>query len=290
MNEKIREEGGLAMNRIIVCFLIGIVGVLTMGSVTLAADEEVSEDEIAEIIQYIESDEVNKEFIGLQSFQVANICLDQIKRVNSINNCMVSQYQSNGSISASYSDVWQYLVPIEDGLNRCVITLIRNDEGFECVGAAYGDASNSAFVKYTVTLDDISSILQNAGVSPQSIIHEDFLICYMYRSVFYYFVTEDGEFLIPYSDLRDEEDQPILVNGRIYSAEEIINELDSLGIEQINEGEPVYGGITKRTAAQKEESTNHVVLKSNYVLLSLILIGLLVFLFYVIVLQKKHPL
>ena len=103
-------------------------------------------------------------------------------------------------------------------------------------------------------------------------------------------MTEDGEFLIPYSDLRDEEDQPILVNGRIYSAEEIINELDSLGIEQINEGEPVYGGITKRTAVQKEESTNHVVLKSNYVLLSLILIGLLVFLFYVIVLQKKHPL
>ena len=243
--------------KIVSILLAGVMCLAGAGNATATDKPEDYEDDIRAIVSYIASDNVNKEFVGLSNFQPDSILTGKIKWVNSLKNNMVAQYRAGGSITSCYSDLWQYLVPVQDGNTLCVLTLIKNGNGVEYVGSLDGPANSAGMGKYLVSQDDIDWILQNAGINRQSIIREDFLMCYMYRTLFYFFETAEGEFLIPYSDLRDTNGTPALTNGSIYSANDLVGILEMLEIEGLNEDDTYYFGepVLKRASENAAEGT-----------------------------------
>ncbi len=267
--------------KILSILLAGIICLFGAKNVTFADEPDENEDEVRTIVAYIASDSVDKEFVGLNNFQPEHVMTGKIKRVNSLKNNMVTQYREGGSIASCYSDLWQYLVPIQNGNTLCVITLIENGNEVEYVGSLDGPADSVGMGKYLVSQEDINGILQNAGISRQSIIREDFLMCYMYRTLFYFFETSEGEFLIPFSDLRDTNGTPALSNGSIYAAKDLVDMLEMFGIECIDEEETYYFGepVLKRNSenafggAQEKASKKTRILLVSGGILALLLFG-----------------
>ena len=65
---------------------------------------------------------------------------------------------------------------------------------------------------------------------------------YMYRTLFYAFTTADGEFMIPFSDLWIGDREYVFESGRIYPIRDVMNTLETLGLELLPGEESPYGG------------------------------------------------
>ena len=213
---------------------------------TARAEESPVNDDVQQILEFLENgsgDPGFMSFIGIDNYNSENVEIAKIKLVNAVKNNICTQYQSAGTFQAWNSDLWQYIVPVDIGNSVCALTFRKIGTGVEFAGSVVIERGNPSLGWYLVDDAEIGQILQTSGINRNSILSEQFMMAYMYRTLFYAFTTEQGEFLIPFSTFTDEENCPVFENGRIYTVDEVVGILDDFGLEGGTGNETFYGGI-----------------------------------------------
>ena len=208
------------------------------------------DENIDEVMDYlIEQGEITK-WISETEIRPEDVLTDKIKLVSRTFNDLCNLYRkSGGTVQSWVSGVWEYKVPVEKDGTYYILSILKKEDGLECVEATVNVAADSPMLeKYLIGDEEIDKILTHNGFRRQDVLTGEWMYSYMYRTLFYVFTidfTEQNERVIPFSDLwiGDRSDSVnLLDSGRVYKPEEIVEALETLGREQRTDAEILYGG------------------------------------------------
>lgn len=215
----------------------------------------VDDTETEMILEYCSDNETSLRVLGIDDYQPGNVLVEKTKLVNLVKADLITQYKESGTIQSWKSDLWHYKVIVEKENLFYILSLLKKDESVELIEATVDvSADDPILQKYFVGNDEIERILRENGVDRQSILSEEWMLAQMYRTLFFAFTTETGEFLIPYTDMWGGDNQPILENGRVYTPEEVVEALAVLEMEGINSDEQLYGGVGRVESVRASEN------------------------------------
>ena len=236
----------------------------------------VSRDDVELILDYLETAECNTSLLIDAEYRPEYVKTDMIKRVNLMTGNFITEYRENSTYKSWMGDIWQYKVPVESEESLTVITLIKTEDGMMFVESVTGEKDSPTLQKFVTDESKIEKILQDNGFSKQNILSENYLIAYMCRTLFYAFTTEQGEFVLPFSDLLDEENKPVFVEGKVYTPEEAVDYLEKFQCKsnKTSDGHFLYGGLgTYNTASTSQAESKNTRFNPLWIILFSVGIG-----------------
>lgn len=149
---------------------------------------------------------------GMEAYDIVSYDIKGAYQVNILEPLLVTALQTTGSFADAVTDTVQWKIPVTlaNG-SPGLATIVEGDDGLTVAGVAIdvtspvGDAAIVQSVAQSAIMDQPPASLQ--------ITHS-----YLYNTTFVYLCNEEGEYLIPYSDLADTIG---LKNGSVYTVAEI---------------------------------------------------------------------